>query len=58
MTAAVILIICGACGIMSSFLNNTKNVVSAIVYKVIPFTTGMITIGIALGMLDVINIPV
>lgn len=58
MTAAVILIICGAFWIMSSFLNNTKNVVSAIVYKVIPFTTGMITIGIALGMLDVISIPV
>lgn len=58
MTAAVILIICCAFWIMSSFLNNTKNVVSAIVYKVIPFTTGMITIGIALGMLDVINIPV
>lgn len=54
MVVAIILMICGAFWIVSSFMNNTKNVASAIYYKVIPFTTGII----ALGMLGVINIPV
>ncbi len=57
MVAAIILIICGAFWIVSSFINNTKNVASAMFYKVIPFTTGILSIGIALGMLGVINIP-
>lgn len=58
MVIAVILMVCGAFWITSSFINNTKNVVSAMFYKVIPFVTGIIAVGIALGMLGVINIPV
>lgn len=58
MITAIILMVCGAFWIVSSFINNTKNVASAIFYKVIPFTTGVIAVGIALGMLGVINIPV
>lgn len=58
MVTAIILMICGAFWIVFSFLNNTKNVASAMFYRVIPFTTGMIVVGIALGMLGVINVPV
>ena len=58
MVTAIILMICGAFWIVFSFLKNTKNVASAMFYRVIPFTTGMIVVGIALGMLGVINVPV
>ncbi len=58
MIAAILLMICGAFWIASSFINKTKNVQSTIFYNVIPFVTGVITFGIALGMIGVINIPV
>lgn len=58
MVIAVILMVCGAFWITSSFINNTKDVASAMFYKVVPFVTGIIAVGIALGMLGVINIPV
>lgn len=57
MTVAIILMIC-AFWIVSSFLSKTKNVQSTIFYNVIPFITGVIAFGIALGMIGVINIPV
>ena len=58
MTVAIILMICGAFWIVSSFLSKTKNVQSTIFYNVIPFITGVIAFRIALGMIGVINIPV
>lgn len=58
MIDAILLMICGAFWIVSSFLSKTKNVQSTIFYNVIPFATGVIAFGVALGMLGVINIPV
>lgn len=58
MIAAILLIVCSVFWIIFSFVTKTKNFVSSVVFKVIPFATGMIVLGIALGMLGVINIPV
>ena len=58
MTVAIILMICGAFWIVSSFLSKTKNVQSTIFYNVIPVITVVIVFGIAVGVIFVINIPV
>lgn len=57
MFAPIILMICGGFWILSSFVNKTKNFSSSMFYNVIPFVTGVLVFGVALGMLGVINIP-
>lgn len=58
MIAAFLLIVCSAFWIAFSFIIKTKNLESSVFFKVIPFVTGMIALGVALGMLNVINVSV
>lgn len=56
MTMEVILMICGTFWIAFSLLNNTRNIKSAIFYKVIPFFTGIATVACAMDLLGWVSI--
>lgn len=52
----IILIICGAFNIVFSLIVNTKNIQSAIVYKVLPFIAGVFTILCGMNIIGYVNI--
>ena len=52
----IILMICGVHWVMSALVLNTKNFLSAIFFKVIPFFTGFITIICAMNLFGWVNI--
>ncbi len=52
----IVLMICGAFWIIFSLLNNTRNIKSAIFFKVIPFFTGLVTIVCAMDLLGWVSI--
>jgi hypothetical protein len=56
MVMEIILMVCGAFWIISALMTNTRNIKSAIFFKVIPFFTGLATIVCAMDLLDWVNI--
>ena len=56
MTMEIILMVCGAFWITSALITNTKNIKSAIFFKVIPFFTGLATIVCAMDLFGWVNI--
>lgn len=56
MIMEIILMVCGVFWIIFSLLNITKNIKSAIFFKVIPFFTGLATIVCAMDLLGWISI--
>ena len=56
MIIEIVLMVCGVFWIIFSLLNNTRNVGSAIFYKVIPFFTGFVTIVCAMDLLGWVTI--
>ena len=56
MIMEIILMICGAFWIVFSLLNNTRNIKSAIFFKIIPFFTGLATIVCAMDLFGWVNI--
>lgn len=56
MIMGIILMVCGAFWIIFSLLNNTRNIKSAILFKVIPFFTGLATIVCAMDLFGWVNI--
>ena len=51
-----ILIICGVYWVIFSLITNTKSLLSAIIFKIIPFFTGLATIICAMDVFGWINI--
>lgn len=56
MIMEIILMVCGAFWIISALMTNTKNIKSAIFFKVIPFFTGLATIVCAMDLFGWVNI--
>lgn len=56
MIIGIILMVCGVFWICFAFVNNTKNIMSAIFYKIIPFFTGLATIVCAMDLFGWVNI--
>lgn len=56
MIMGIILMVCGMYWIISALIINTKNVLSAILFKVIPFFTGLVTIMCAMNLFGWVNI--
>jgi len=56
MIMEIILMVCGAFWIIFSLLNNTRNIKSAIFFKVIPFFTGLAAILCAMDLFGWVNI--
>ena len=56
MITNIILMICSAFWIILALITNTKDIMSAIVFKVIPFFTGLAIIICAMNSLGWINI--
>lgn len=56
MIMEIILMICGAYWIFFSLINHTNNVKSSIIYKVIPFFTGLANIVCAADMFGWVSI--
>ena len=56
MIMEIILMVCGAFWIISALMTNTKNIQSAIFFKVIPFFTGLATIVCAMDLFGWVNI--
>ena len=52
----IILMVCGAFWTIFSLLTNTRNIKSAILFKVIPFFTGLATIVCAMDLFGWVNI--
>lgn len=52
----IVLMICGAFWITFSLLNNTRNIKSAIFFKVIPFFTGLATVVCAIDLFGWVSI--
>lgn len=52
----IILMVCGVFWIIFSLITITRNIQSAIVYKVIPFFTGLATIMCAMDLFGWVNI--
>lgn len=47
----IILMVCGVWWIIFGLLNNTRNIKSAIIFKVIPFFTGLATVVCAMDLI-------
>lgn len=56
MIMGIILMVCGAFWVIFTLLINTKNLLSAILFKVIPFFTGFATILCAMDLFGWVNI--
>lgn len=56
MLMEIILMICGTFWIIYALMTNTKNIASAIFFKVIPFFTGLATIVCAMDLFGWVNI--
>lgn len=56
MIMGIILMVCGAYWIANALLLNTKNWQSAMLFKVIPFFTGLATIVCAMDLFGWVNI--
>ena len=56
MIMEIILMVCGVFWIVFSLIQNTRNIKSALVFKVIPFFTGVATIVCAMDLLSWVNI--
>lgn len=56
MIMGIILMVCGVWWIISALMMNTKNIKSAIFFKVIPFFTGLATIVCAMDLFSWVNI--
>ena len=56
MNMEIILMVCGVFWIIFSLIQHTRNLKSAIIFKVIPFSTGVATCLCSMNMLGWINI--
>lgn len=56
MIMGIILMVCGAFWIINALMLDTKNLKSAIWFKVIPFFTGLATIVCAMDLFGWVNI--
>ena len=56
MIMGIILMVCGVWWIIFALLTKTKNVWSSILFKVIPFFTGLATIVCAMDLFGWVNI--
>ncbi len=52
----IVLMVCGIFWIVFSLIQNTKNLISAIIFKVVPFFTGLATILCAMDLFGWTNI--
>lgn len=52
----IILMVCGAVWVIFGLIANTKNIPSAIVYKVMPVVTGLLVILCGMNLIGWVNI--